>query len=306
MSQEKYKSLDDIVFENRNKSYGAYDLRKSERSTLLRALIIGVTLIGFATLGVYLYNTVLSKNDKVDTVVDINLTDVDIPEEIIEEEIKPDEPEPEPEPEPEIAEVRVVIPEPKKDVVKEEPIVKVEEMENKLIGLKNVEGEASTSTKGRSEPERPKPGTGEGTKPAPPAIVNYSARQVRDMAVYPGCEKFAGDKTKLQQCLQQKLSEELGDQLADFAEVMNSRGESSAVTKIQFVIDKTGKIIQVQAMKGSGGYINEQLGKEAEKAIQRIATRLASRGRLIQPAKLDDGSSANMIFQMPVKYDISN
>src|SRR5690606_13413859 len=126
------------------KSYGAYDLRKSERSTLLRALIIGVTLIGFVTLGIYLYNVVLSKADKVDTVVDINLTDVDIPEEIIEEEIKPDEPEPEPEPEPEIAEVRVVIPEPKKDVVKEEPIVKVEEMENKLIGLKNVEGEAST------------------------------------------------------------------------------------------------------------------------------------------------------------------
>ncbi|HTO38859.1 MAG TPA: hypothetical protein VL021_10570 [Brumimicrobium sp.] len=304
MSQEKYKSLDDIVFENRNKSYGAYDLRKSERSTLLRALIIGVTLIGFVTLGIYLYNVVLSKADKVDTVVDINLTDVDIPEEIIEEEIKPDEPEPEPEPEPEIAEVRVVIPEPKKDVVKEEPIVKVEEMENKLIGLKNVEGEASTSTKGRSEPERPKPGTGEGTKPAPPSNVNYSVRNVKDMAVFPGCEKFAGDKNKLQQCLSQKLNDELNDQLADFAEVMNNRGETSAVAKISFVIDKSGKIIQVQAMQGGGGYINEQLGKEAEKAMQRIATRLASRGRLIQPAKLDDGSPVNLNFSIPVRFNL--
>src|SRR5690606_26976655 len=119
---------------------------------------------------------------------------------------------------------------------------------------------------------------------------------------YPGCEKFKGDKTKLQQCLSQKLNDELSDQLSDFAEVLNDRGETQAVAKLQFVIDKSGKIIQVQPMKGGSA----ELGKESEKALERIASRLASRGKIIEPAKLEDGSPVNLVFQLPVKYQIQN
>src|SRR5690606_39934395 len=187
---------------------------------------------------------------------------------------------------------------------KEEPIVKVEEMENKLIGLKNVEGEETTSTRGKSEPEPKSDGGGKGTNPAPTG--NYSARQVSEMAIYPGCERHRGDKTKLTQCFQNNLTQELIDQLSDVAEIMNNRGESQAVTRLQFVVDKSGKIIQVQAQQGVGGGINVELGKEAEKALQRIASRLANRGRTIQPAKLEDGSEVNLSFQIPVRYVIQN
>jgi protein TonB len=38
------KSLNDIVFENRNKLYGAYDLRKNYKQTIQRSVLMGVTL----------------------------------------------------------------------------------------------------------------------------------------------------------------------------------------------------------------------------------------------------------------------
>ena len=34
-------TLDDMVFENRNKAYGAYDLRKTYKKTVNRSMIIG-------------------------------------------------------------------------------------------------------------------------------------------------------------------------------------------------------------------------------------------------------------------------
>ncbi len=49
---ENYKSsdltLDDIVFEGRNKSYGAYLLRKIYNDHILRALLIGALIFSFA------------------------------------------------------------------------------------------------------------------------------------------------------------------------------------------------------------------------------------------------------------------
>ena len=37
----------DIVFEGRNKSYGAYDLRKSDTKTTTRALVFGAVIFTF-------------------------------------------------------------------------------------------------------------------------------------------------------------------------------------------------------------------------------------------------------------------
>ena len=38
----------DIVFEGRNKAYGAYELRKENSKTTLRALVIGAFIFGLA------------------------------------------------------------------------------------------------------------------------------------------------------------------------------------------------------------------------------------------------------------------
>lgn len=49
-------TLDDIVFENRNKEYGAYYLRKNYRSYLTRALIYGTSIFVLLFGGAYTYN----------------------------------------------------------------------------------------------------------------------------------------------------------------------------------------------------------------------------------------------------------
>lgn len=305
MAKENYKSLDDIVFENRHKEYGAYDLRMSERSILLRAFLVGILIIGLVTAGIYTYNAVFTKKDKVETVVDINLENVDEP--IIEEEEIPEDtpPPPPPPPEPEVAQVNAVIPEPKEDVKIEVPPAKQDDMKDKQISNVDKEGEKTTTIV--SKPKEPE---GTGTVPAPPAppapVGNFTARQVKDMAIFPGCEKFKGDKAKLTQCMSQKLNEELADQLADFSDRMSDRGESSAVAKVRFVIDKSGKIIQVQALQGGAGGVNAELGRESERALKTIATRLASRGKIIAPAKLEDGSNVNLQFDLPVTWRSAN
>ena len=43
-------SLDEIVFENRNKEYGAYDLRSSYRRILTRSMIIGTLIFCIAAI----------------------------------------------------------------------------------------------------------------------------------------------------------------------------------------------------------------------------------------------------------------
>jgi len=43
-------SLDEIVFEHRNKEYGAYDLRTSYRKILTKSMIIGTLLFCLAEL----------------------------------------------------------------------------------------------------------------------------------------------------------------------------------------------------------------------------------------------------------------
>ena len=124
------------------------------------------------------------------------------------------------------------------------------------------------------------------------------------MAIFPGCEKHKGDKNALQRCLTQKLTLELNDQLVDFAQVMSDQGDSRAVTRVQFVINKSGKIVQITSQDGGNSSINKKLATEAEKAMEAISRRMSARGRDIQPAKLNDGSSVDLIFVLPVTYNL--
>ena len=50
MSEEIIKNIDEVVFENRNKEYGAYYIRKSYPKFLSRALLFGVTAIAALTI----------------------------------------------------------------------------------------------------------------------------------------------------------------------------------------------------------------------------------------------------------------
>lgn len=133
-------------------------------------------------------------------------------------------------------------------------------------------------------------------KPKDPT-TDYTARQVETMAVFPGCESTAS-KVELQKCLQQNLNLLLADYLADFSDKMNEMGIDLAVAKVQFVIDKNGKIIQIKSMGGG----TPELGEAAEIAMLKIANAIPR----IEPATLTGGEKVNLIFQMPIRYSLES
>jgi len=125
----------------------------------------------------------------------------------------------------------------------------------------------------------------------------FATREVAEMAVFPGCEKIAPtNKNEMNACLSQQLSEKLANKLMGFDEVMQQSGISGAVAKIQFVISKEGIIIDIRELKGS----NPILADAAVQALSKIAEELPP----IRPAKIKKGTPVNIVYQLPVKYEI--
>lgn len=125
----------------------------------------------------------------------------------------------------------------------------------------------------------------------------FTFREVAYMAIFPGCEKVdVNDKANLQKCLAKELNNRLGAKLENFAEELDKKGYTSAVAKLQFVIDKNGKIIQVKPMEEG----NVELKEASKNALIEISNEIGK----ISPATLDDGMPVNLVFQLPVKYVI--
>lgn len=119
------------------------------------------------------------------------------------------------------------------------------------------------------------------------------------MAIYPGCESESKKgNAALTKCMSDKISKELGGELSDFAETASQKNLNSAVAKMQFIVNKNGEISQVKPLSGS----NQDLGKEAKSALERINKQILRKGKKITPAKLEDGSDANLIFSIPVRF----
>ena len=72
MNTTMHPTLDDIVFENRNRAYGAYMLRKLYEPTLTRAAGIGVGLFLLAVSAPTLYARLIDRNTKQEIMVEVN------------------------------------------------------------------------------------------------------------------------------------------------------------------------------------------------------------------------------------------
>src|SRR6266550_1613676 len=78
MEANKILSADvlDLIFEDRNKDYGAYDLRKTYNRRISRALIITASLAILALVGSVLASTLNSNNNKKLKMQEITLQDI--------------------------------------------------------------------------------------------------------------------------------------------------------------------------------------------------------------------------------------
>lgn len=307
MEKRQHDSLDDIVFENKNKAYGAYYNRLTAGFDLMKSLLI--TVFGVGILALVLSFTA-NKEDKtpepkkVDVILDGTVVNPPKKDDKKIEPVKKDEPAPKTKT---IKSDKTdIIPTPKDDVEKQTAMQNNEELSKVNIGKEDIDGDENTGIKtpqtGGEENGQGNGGDDSGTEePVKENNTIYTARKVTQMAIFPGCEKFASNKEKLQTCLSEQLQNELVGQLADFNDTANRQGISEAVAKVQFVIDKSGKIVEVKTLNGG----NVLLSKESKEALERISKRMIQKGKYIKPAKLEDGTPVNLVFTIPVKF-ISN
>ena len=125
----------EIVFEGRNKVYGAYELRKTNQKTTLRALIIGSVLFGLAVAMPLIINMIPDSQD--DASLDTKITTVKLPpKEKPKENIPPPPPPP-----PKVDQVKFVKPVvAKANEITEDP-PKIVDLKDKKVGNETIKGD---------------------------------------------------------------------------------------------------------------------------------------------------------------------
>ena len=127
----------DIVFEGKNKAYGAYDLRKTNNKTTVKALIFGAIVFALMV-GAPLIMSLLPDSSSDDDSLDTKIVTMKLPPK--KEQPKKDLPPPPPPP-PKVDQVKFVKPVvAKADEVTEEP-PKITEIKDKKLGNETIKGD---------------------------------------------------------------------------------------------------------------------------------------------------------------------
>lgn len=120
-----------------------------------------------------------------------------------------------------------------------------------------------------------------------------SVTRVSEMAVFPGCESYRGDKRKLITCFSDKLGGEILKYLNnEFPDV----NKDAVQVRLEFHIDQNGYITHIDPKYG-----DEVFKPEAKRALERVAEYLRRKNKLIEPARMNNGEKVELIFTQDVK-----
>lgn len=237
-TQASALTLDDIVFANRNKAYGAYDLRKSYRKVLTRALVIGGIVFLLAMMAPTLISMIPSQKDE------MSLTEVDLMK-LPPPPIDPAEPPPPPPPPvemPKVNTVQFLPPEVKKDeeVPEEAPPPTVEELKEAVAAEKTQEGDPNAE-EAIVAPEETAP-VKEEVKVVEEKVEEQIFQIVEQQPEFPGG----------QSAMYGYLSKNIKYPAAA------SRANVSGKVFLTFVVNTDGSIQDVQVLKGLGFGCDEE------------------------------------------------
>lgn len=262
---DPHQALNEVVFEKRNKEYGAYALRNEANVVLKKALFIGVGLFGLLAMTPLLINTLKPKAAKTPVFVPINLKNVDRPDDRIEKT--------EPRVIPPKAPVQVKTqsltpPTPTRDAVKEETIN--QKVDDAVISTTTTPGVAVTN---------PNQHVANGTENGKEIVKETPAKPnpndiIRDVDVE---ADFIGGVNAFRTKVLQNF---------DPSVVENETGEVVKAV-VTFVVERDGTISNI---KVSGA--NTDFNKEAEKTIKGI------KGKW-NPAKFQ-GENVRSYFRFPI------
>lgn len=242
-------TLDEIVFENRNKEYGAYDLRHQYPRLLTKSFIIGTALFLLAALSPFIYLTIKNLTAPPKQEVKADLVDI-IEEDPIIEQPKEEEPPPPPPPKEEekIEVIQNVVPEPVKAPKIETPPPPISKQLETTTGLQNQEGVKAPAY--TPPPPPPSTGTKASTVEVKANNPNEIYKDVDQSAEYPGgmgaLRKFLGD---------------------NFDTSLMEGGEGTLKAKLKFVVEKDGTVSAVTIEEKSP---NSDFNNEAIRVVKKL------------------------------------
>jgi len=276
MEANKILSADllDIVFEGRNKAYGAYDLRKTYNKRILLAIVITL-LVGLGVMGASLLaDSLKDPNAAKETMKEVTLEDI--------KEDKKDEPPPPPPPPPppkppdppKIEMKQFTPPKIVKDELVEEPPPEQKELKEVKIDVISQEGIKDAGIV--LPPTKIDEGKG---------VVEVK-KEEDENKVFEKVEieaSFKGGEAAWRKYLERKLN----------PNAPVDAGAPSGVYQVivQFIVDKTGKISDVKALTKHG----YDMEKEAIKVIQN--------GPPWEPAQ-QNGRFVNAYRKQPITFQV--
>lgn len=259
----------DLIFEDRNKDYGAYNLRKTYNQRILKALIITASIALLALLG-----SLLAKAFKGNSA---NVVQHEITlQEIKEEEKKPDlppPPPPKPPPPPQVEMAKFTPPKIVKDEEVKEVIQENKELEDKKIDVVNQDGIKDDNI-------------------AAPSQIDEGKQVIE--------EKKEDDENKIFEKVEVEASFPGGDGAWRKFLERNLRGDVASengapagtyTVVVQFVVDKEGNVSDVKPLT-SHGY-----GMEDE------AVRVIKKGPQWKPA-IQNGRNVKAYRRQPITFQI--
>jgi len=250
MDTNKILSADvlDIIFEGRNKEYGAYQLRKTYNRRLTMALAIMGGVILFIFLAYLVSNAMGSDNNNKKVIVQ----DVQLQEVKQEEKKEPPPPPPPPKPEPPKVEITKFTP-PKivkdEEVKEEEKPPEVEKLEETKIGTINQEGEKDN---GIVAP--PVSDEGKGVIEAPKKDETDYDKTFTKVEIE---SEYPGGASAWQRYLNKSLRYP--------QDAIDNEIQGTVV--VQFIVDKAGVVSEVEAISGPN-----ELRDEAVRVIIRVVS----------------------------------
>ncbi len=176
MAQVIRADLDEIVFENREKRYGGYVLRKNYHKYLVFGFLIVLALTALGVIGPYIYSQIqalIEANAPKEVEVDLSKLPPPPPEEKKPDDAPPPPPPPKqeepPAPPPPVEQVAVKtpVPKPPDEVKEEEKMHEVQELDKGIVSNKDEKGEAPKAENAPIPTNAEPKGTGD----APAAIV---------------------------------------------------------------------------------------------------------------------------------------
>ncbi|MFD2785949.1 energy transducer TonB [Hymenobacter rubripertinctus] len=265
-------SLDDIVFEGRNKAYGAYIIRRVYGKHVTRAVLISIAL--FALLIAFpLVARMMKKDDVVveDKMLKVNeLMEAPPLDKVAPPPPPPPPPEAPPPPPPKLTTIKFTPPVVKKDEeVKKEEIPDVKELEKATVAAVSVKGNTDNPADlAGLEP-------GEGTKAVEEVVTNKPYTYVEQMPVFPGG----------QEALLQYIAKNIK------YPAMALRNQVEGRVFIKFVVGPDGTVTNVEVQKGIGAGCDEE-SMRVIKSLPRFT-----------PGK-QNGRAVSVYYTVPVTFAI--